>query len=183
MRRAVLGLLLSLVPAVGFADAEQANAPTVTGETGLFTLLTGDTLPQGEWSFGFYYNNWDRLIDIRDFPTRRNDDLSFDWNRLSASIGYGITDRFEVSVMVPYEDYKFDGGERPGLDVDESGLGNARLNGKWRLFGERGEDRSFALNAFLEAPTGDEDVASDEVGFGVGADWRVRNWVLNVGYR
>ena len=51
--------LVSLAPTWASA-AEQANAASVTGETGLFTLLTGDTLPRGGWSFGLYYNNWDR---------------------------------------------------------------------------------------------------------------------------
>ena len=36
------------------------------GETGLFSLLSGDTLPPGNWSFGLYYNNWDRLIEFSD---------------------------------------------------------------------------------------------------------------------
>ncbi|HEV7667875.1 MAG TPA: OmpA family protein [Thermoanaerobaculia bacterium] len=181
MKRAALWLLLCLAPAAAFAGVE-ANAPTATGETGLFTLFTGDTLPQGGWSFGLYYNNWDRLIDIRDFAPRRSDDLSFDWNRLSASVGYGLTDRFELSVMAPYDDFDFDEGDLPGLDIDDSGLGNLRLGGKYRLYGEPGDDSSFALNAYVEAPTGDDDIASDEVGVGVGADWRVRNWVINVGY-
>jgi outer membrane protein OmpA-like peptidoglycan-associated protein len=182
MKRATLWLLLCLAPATAFAGAE-ANAPTATGETGLFTLLSGDTLPQGGWSFGLYYNNWDRLIDIGGVLDRRSDELSFDWNRLSASVGYGLTDRFELSVMAPYEDFDFDEGDLPGFDIDDSGLGNLRLGGKYRLYGEPGEDSSFALNAFVEAPTGDDDIASDEVGLGVGANWRVRNWVFNLGYR
>ncbi len=181
MKRAALWLSLCLVPGAAFAGIE-ANAPTATGETGLFTLFTGDTLPRGEWSFGTYYNNWDRLIDIKDFPTRRNDELSFDWNRLSASLGYGVTDRFEIALSLPYDDFDFDEGDLPGLRLDDSGIGNLRLGGKYRLYGEPGEDSSFALSAFIEAPTGDDKVASDRVGAGVGADWRVRNWVFNLGY-
>ena len=117
LRRLWMIALVSLVPSVASA-AEQANAASVTGETGLFTLLSGDTLPRGGWSFGLYYNNWDRLLDV-DLP---DDQRSVDWNRLSASFGYGITDRWELSVMVPYEDYKFD---VPGLD-DESGVGQGQ---------------------------------------------------------
>ena len=48
------------------ASGEQANAPTACGETGLFSLMTGDTLPAGNWSFGLYYNNWDQMIDFSD---------------------------------------------------------------------------------------------------------------------
>ncbi len=186
LRSLLFIMLLSLVPALGFAG-EEANGPTVTGETGLFTLLTGDTLPQGGVSFGLYYNNWDRLVD---FGT--GNEVSVDWNRLSASLGYGITDRWEVSVSVPYEDYEFDEDDffQDGLsrnnfllnDLDVSGLGNARIGTKFRLIGEQGADTTMALNLFVEAPTGDEDV-SDDVGFGGGLGWRVRNWVFDVGYR
>jgi outer membrane protein OmpA-like peptidoglycan-associated protein len=165
--------LVSLGPTVASA-AEQANAASVTGETGLFTLLSGDTLPQGGWSFGLYYNNWDRLLDL-DIP---EDNQSVDWNRLSASFGYGITDRWELSVMVPYEDYKFD---QPGID-DESGLGNVRVGTKFRLLGSAGDPTTLALNLFAEIPTGDEDVASEDTGFGAGLDWRINKWVFDLGY-
>jgi hypothetical protein len=40
-----------------------------------------------------------------------------------------------------------------------------------------------ALNAFVTAATGDEDVASDDLGFGVGLDWRFNKFVLNLGYQ
>jgi outer membrane protein OmpA-like peptidoglycan-associated protein len=187
LRSVVFIMLLSLVPALGFAG-EEANGPTVTGETGLFTLLTGDTLPRGGVSFGLYYNNWDRLVDFG-----VGNEVSVDWNRLSASFGYGITDRWEVSVSLPYDDYMFDeddlfedGVSRNDFlfdDADVSGLGNARLGTKFRLIGEQGADTTLALNLFAELPTGDEDVASDDVGFGGGLGWRVRNWVFDVGYR
>jgi OmpA family/Putative MetA-pathway of phenol degradation len=177
LRCILLVALVSLAPTMAVAQtAEQANAASVTGETGYFTLLSGDTLPQGRWSFGLYYNNWDRLLDLGlDID---EDDASVDWNRLSASFGYGLTDRWEVSLLVPYEDYKFD---LPGAD-DASGLGNVRVGTKFRLTGEPGSASSLALNLFAEVPTGDDDVASDDPGFGAGLNWRASNWVFNVGY-
>lgn len=186
LRSLLFIMLLSLVPALGFAG-EEANGPTVSGETGLFTLLTGDTLPRGGVSFGLYYNNWDRLVDFG-----VGNEVSVDWNRLSASLGYGITDRWEVSVSVPYDDYMFDeddffedGGRDDFFlgDLDVNGLGNARVGTKFRLIGEQGADTTLALNLFAELPTGDEDVASDDVGFGAGLGWRVRNWVFDFSYR
>jgi hypothetical protein len=173
----LVALLVGLAPAMATAQtAEQANAASVTGETGYFTLLSGDTLPRGGWSFGLYYNNWDRLLDLG--VDIDEDDASVDWNRLSASLGYGLTDRWEVSLMVPYEDYKFD---LPGAD-DASGIGNARLGTKFRLSGEPGSPSSLALNLFVDLPTGDDDVASDDAGFGAGLNWRASNWIFNVGY-
>lgn len=181
MRRRLLlfVMVLGLMPVLAYAG-EEANAPTATGETGLFTLLTGDTIPQGSWSFSLYYNNWDRLLDV-DVPG--DDEPSLDWNRLSASLGYGITERWELSLSVPYDDYQFDDDDFFGDDLDVSGIGNARLGTKLRLKGERGSDVTLALNLFVELPTGDDDVASDDAGFGGGLGWRARNWVFDVGYR
>ena len=136
--------LLFLVALVGIwpilaSAGEEANGPTVSGETGLFTLLSGETLPQGGWSFGLYYNNWDRLIDFDDDLFGDNDlEPSVDWNRLSASLGYGITDRWEFSVMVPYDDLEVDDDDLFFDDADASGLGNVRVGTKFRLTGNPG---------------------------------------------
>jgi outer membrane protein OmpA-like peptidoglycan-associated protein len=177
----VLVALLGLAPELAHAG-EEASAPSVTGETGLFQLLGGDTLPQGGWSFGLYANNWDRLINLDEFGFNTDDDLSLDWTRLSASLGYGITDRWELSVLVPYEDYQFDADDIGGLDLDADGIGNVRVGTKLRLTGERGADTSLALTGFVDIATGDEEVASDDTGYGIGLGWRVRNWVIDIGY-
>lgn len=184
MKLKCLGIiaLLGLAPSVAMAG-EQANAASVTGETGLFSLLTGDTLPRGGWSFGLYYNNWDRVIDLEPaFSLNDNSQLSLDWNRLSASVGYGITDRWELSVMVPYENFNYDENDVLFRLDDGDGVGNVRVGTKLRLFGAQGDRSTLALNAFAELATGDDEVASSDTGFGVGLDWRVSNWVLNAGY-
>ncbi|HEX2643247.1 MAG TPA: OmpA family protein [Thermoanaerobaculia bacterium] len=170
-----LAALVAVMPGMASAG-EQANAPTVTGETGLFTLSSGDTLPRGTWSFGLYYNNWDRLLKLPG-----DNELSLDWNRLSGSLGYGLTDRWEVSVAVPYEDFDLDSDDL-GFDADASGLGNVRLGTKFRLLGEAGADSTLALGLFADLPTGDDDIASEDTGFGADLGWRVRNWVIDLGY-
>jgi len=167
----VCGAVIALLPLVAVAG-EQANAPTATGETGLFTLISGDTLPQGQWSFGLYYNNWDRVFEF-------DDRADADWSRVSASFGYGVTDSFEISVMLPWESYDFDFPGQP--DSNEDGLGNVRVNGKYSFYQDT--DRSFAINFFLEAPTGDEEVLAGDPGGGVGLGWRSGNWVFDLGYR
>jgi outer membrane protein OmpA-like peptidoglycan-associated protein len=116
------------------------------------------------------------------FSLNDNSQLSLDWNRLSASFGYGITDRWEVSVMVPYENINYDEQDvRARLD-DGDGLGNVRIGTKLRLFGAQGDASTLALNAFVEPSTGDDSVASKDTGYGVGLDWRASNWVINAGY-
>jgi outer membrane protein OmpA-like peptidoglycan-associated protein len=179
--------LAGLMPVAAMAEeAEQANAASVTGETGLFSLLTGDTLPKGGWSFGIYYNNWDRVIDLdRQYSLNSQGQLSVDWNRIDASLGYGLTDRWEVSVMVPYENVKYDNNDIR-VRVDSGGglsLGNVRLGTKIRLFGAEGDKSTLALNGFVSFATGDDTVASGDTGYGVGLDWRISRWVINAGYQ
>jgi len=151
-------------------------APTATGETGLFTLSSGQNAPAGAWTFGLYVNNWDRVIDLPGVSDKN--DLNFDWTRLSASVGYGLTDNFELSVSVPYDDYN---GHGPNsADFDDSGLGNARVNAKWAFASS--DDGGSAVNFFATAPTGDDDIASDEVGFGAAFAWNNPSWFFNAGY-
>ncbi len=189
----ILVALLCLAPTLASAG-EQANAPTMTGETGLFTLLSGETLPQGGWSFGLYYNNWDRTLGVSGFPNPDDPHSpncpacksSFDWNRLSASLGYGITDRWELSVMAPYDDFEYNNDTLPGNEtLDGKGMGNVRVGTKFRLSGVPGDfgGSKLALNLFVELPTGDADVAADDTGFGGGIGWSRGNWLIDVGYR
>jgi len=168
--RIIICGLACMLLAFGVSAGEGANAPTATGETGLFTLYTGDVLPRGEWSFGIYANNWDRVFEGQD-------EFDADWSRLSASVGYGLTDTWELSIMVPYDHYDID---IPGAD-SESGIANARLGSKWQIFGDT--DSSFAINAFVELPTGEEEVLGGDTGFGGGIAYRSGNWVFNAGYR
>jgi len=187
-RRVLLVALLGLVPALASAG-EQANAPSVTGETGYFNLLTGDTLPAHGWSFGLYYNNWDRIFkdfSVPGFVPTVDKRPAYDWDRVAASVGVGITDRWEASVLVPYDNFHgFDTRRTGGLDFKASGQGPVRLGTKLRLFGDRGADTTFAINGFVDFATSSneiKDVVSDSTGYGVGLDWRIRNWVLNLGY-
>jgi len=186
-RRVVLVALLGLVPALASAG-EQANAPTATGETGYFTLLTGDTLPARGLSFGLYYNNWDRIFKGGDFlPLGISKRPAFDWDRIDASVGFGLTDRWEASVAVPYDDFHgFDTRRTGGIDFGAKGQGAVRLGTKLRLFGDRGADSTFAINGFVEfggtASNEIKNAVSDSTGYGGGLDWRVRNWVFNLGY-
>ncbi len=189
-RRIAWCAVLGLLAGAGYAD-DGANGPTITGETGYFSLFTGTTLPQGEWSFGLYYNNWDRAVAPAPTPPNFTNDLAYDFHRLSASVAYGITDRFEISVMAPYD--ILDGSENRTTgfvnghfvtnEVDANGIGNVRVGAKWTLYSE--DDSGFALNAFAELPTGDDDegLVTGDPGFGIGLAYDVRGWVLNLGYR
>jgi hypothetical protein len=179
-----------LVAAVALGHTTPASAQTpappgatATGETGLFNLLSAETLPDRGWSFSLYYNNWDRLIDLHSFITP--DALEYDRDRLSASVGYGITQKWEVAVQVPfYEDFTYRHDRLLlGQELDVNGTNNIRIGTNFQLFHSDNADSSASINGFVEVPTGDSELASDEHGFGVTGAARLRRFVFNFGYR
>jgi outer membrane protein OmpA-like peptidoglycan-associated protein len=153
--------------------------PTVSGQTGLFETVAADTLRQGEWSFGVYYNDYDLLAgpapELAPASARDYEDLSYDKYRLSASIGVGLTDRWEVSAMIPWDRLVANGGDRVGYingrvfsgEFTESGLGNIRLATKLGLSPNDSPTR-FALLGFVDLPTGDDDITGGSTDFGIG---------------
>lgn len=156
-------------------------APTHSGQTGLFETVVADTLRQGDWSFSVYFNDWDLTAgEAREFAppsAREYQDLSYDLYRLSGSIGVGITDRWEVSAMLPWDRIVSNGGDRVGFinghllrgEFTESGLGNIRLATKFGLTPTDAPTR-FALSGFVDLPTGEDDngIASGGTDFGLG---------------
>src|SRR5437764_6099062 len=72
-------------------------APSTSGQTGLFETVTADTLHHGDMSFGIYYQGY--RLEAAEAPaafqilgSRKNDVMSYSLTRLSASLGYGVTD-------------------------------------------------------------------------------------------
>ena len=157
-------------------------APTHSGQTGLFDTVTADTLRQGTWSFGVYFNNWDLIAgEARDFAlpsARPYEDMSYDLYRLSASVGVGLTDRWEISAMLPWDRIVSNGGDRVGFingflhrgEFTEQGLGAVRLATKFGLSPTDAGTR-FALSGFVDLPTGDDDsgIATGGMDLGIGA--------------
>lgn len=159
-------------------------APSVSGQIGLFETVTADTLRQGELSFGVYFNDYDLLAgEARDFapPSQREyQDMSYDLYRVSASIGYGITDRWDISAMLPWDRIVQNGDDRAGVingwlyrgSFTDSGIGNLRLATKFGVTPLDSPGR-FALSLFADLPTGDDDggITPGGGGFGVGAHY------------
>ncbi|HUP49632.1 MAG TPA: OmpA family protein [Thermoanaerobaculia bacterium] len=160
-------------------------APSASGQTGLFETVTADTLRQGEWSFGIYYNNYDLgagpAPDFAPLSARPYRDMNYDLHRVSASIGYGLTDRWEVSAMLPWDRIVQNAGDRAGFingwlynqgEFTDSGLGNLRLATKFALTDPAASSR-FALSLFGDLPTGGDSGGITHGGgaFGIGGHW------------
>ncbi|MDP9191530.1 MAG: OmpA family protein [Acidobacteriota bacterium] len=143
--------------------------------------MTADTLRQGTWSFGVYFNDWDLTAgearDLAPPSAREYQDMSYDLYRLSASVGVGLTDRWEISAMLPWDRIVSNGGDRVGFingylhegEFTETGLGAVRLATKFGLSPIDSPTR-FALSAFVDLPTGDDDsgIATGGTDFGIG---------------
>ncbi|HUP45973.1 MAG TPA: OmpA family protein [Thermoanaerobaculia bacterium] len=171
-------------------------APSVSGQIGLFETVTADTLRQGELSFGIYFNNYDLLAgpapDFAPPSQREYQDMSYDLYRFSASVGYGLTDRWDISLMLPYDRIVQNGGDRAGWingwlynegAFTDSGLGNLHLATKFGVTPADAPSR-FALSLFTELPTGDDDggITTGSGAFGVGAHWTRGIGTLSASY-
>lgn len=170
---------------ITYEDQLNLVAPTASGETGLFTGLTGDTLRQGDWSFSIYWNNYDWLAapapELRPPSRRSYRDMDVEENRLSLSLGYGLTDRWEIAASIPYVMIESNAGDLAGYvngypyvgKFDESGLGNLHIGTKFALLDPATSAANLALSLFVDAPTGDDDtgIATGDPSYGVGLHW------------
>lgn len=166
-------------------DQLMAAAPSTSGETGLFETITADTLHRGDISFGIYYQGW-RLeaapapLALRPPSGRDYNDMGYNLTQLSASLGYGLSDRWEVSAMVPWDRIKNSGGDRAGFingyfysgRFSDSGMGPVRLSTKFGLTDPMAASR-LALSLFAELPTGDKNtgIATGYTNYGAGLSW------------
>lgn len=198
-----LCLLMFLVPAAGaqtvtYEDQVNLYHPTATGELGLFTALAGETLRQGDWSFSLYWNEYDYLaadpLPSMRIPSRRSfREMDVDESRITASIGYGLTDRWEIAAMLPYSRIESNAGDLSGFingypyagEFDDSGLGNLHIGTKFALTDPNTTDSRLALSLFADLPTGDEDsgIASGSTDYGVGLHWNRGIWVAGGQYK
>lgn len=182
--------LLLVVPAamaqdITYDDQLNLAAPTISGETGLFTTITGDTLRQGDWSFSIYVNDYDYLVgpapDLVPPSRRSYRDMDVEDVRVSASIGVGLTDRWEFVASIPYVMLDQNAGDLAGWvngypyvgKFDENGIGNLHLGTKFGLLDPATSASRLALSLFVDVPTGDDEtgISSGNADYGMGLHW------------
>ncbi len=165
-------------------DQLAVAAPTWSGETGLFTTVTGNTLRQGDISFGIYAQNFRLLAgpapDFVPPSARKYRDYGYNLDRLSASVGFGLTDRWEISGMLPYDRIRGHGGDRAGFingwlyqgRFSDSGIGDLHLATKFG-FTQPSPGSGAALSLFADLPTGNKDsgISSGNGKYGLGFHW------------
>jgi outer membrane protein OmpA-like peptidoglycan-associated protein len=176
------------------ADQAALVAPTASGATGLFNVITADTLRRGDWSFGVYYQNWG--LDAAPGPfvipsARAHKNMGYDLNRLSGSVGFGLTDNWEITASLPYDQIKGNGGDRNGFingfyyqgRFSDGGLSPLHVATKFS-FGAPSATSKFAVSLFANLPTGSKDsgISSGSTNFGVGLHYTASQFTLGGSY-
>lgn len=188
------GMTASSLAQISPADQAALVAPTSSGPTGLFTVITAGTLRRGDWSFGVYYQDWG--LDAAPAPfiipsARAHKNMGYDLYRLNASVGYGLTDNWEISASLPYDRITGHGGDRNGFingfyyqgKFSDSGMAPIHLATKFS-FGAPSATSKFGVSLFADLPTGSKDngISSGATNFGAGLHYTAGEITLGGSY-
>lgn len=154
------GWLWGVVLVISLATPGFAYDNTWRGPSGLFSVVSSDTIGAGNFAVSFYFNNYDRESNLYG-----NEDYiySLDFTYLTLPVAYGIMDRYEVSLAPSYHMFR-----RERINSD-TGVGDIWLNFKATALFE--EDTGFGLGGLVYAklPTADEDkgLGTGETDYGI----------------
>lgn len=165
-------------------DRADATAPTFFGETGLFQTMSGSTVEKGRFTFGAYLNSWRYTIapalELSPASSRPYEDPAATEDRFSASIGYGITDRWDVTLQFPIVTVQGNDGDRAGYMLGypylgkfaDNGAGNLHLGTRLGLLSPK-SSHNLALTGFFDFNTGEGEsgIATGNPDFGLGLAW------------
>ena len=187
------GVTYSSLATITPVDQAALVAPTASGQTGLFNVITADTLRRGDWSFGVYYQDWDLEAAKAPFnipSARAHKNMGYDLYSLSGSVGYGVTDNWEVSAALPFDRITGHGGDRNGFingyyyqgKFSDSGIGPIHLATKFG-FGPSTASR-LALSLFADLPTGDKNsgISAGSTNFGAGLHYTAGQFTAGGSY-
>lgn len=168
--------LVTLLPALSFA------APTSKGISGLFEMVTAETLPRGKFNVAIYANKFDRQVLTTSrggvgggLATDVITDFGIDEYTYSLVGAYGITNWLEVGLTIPYKmnfaSRPFEGSaiamyewaDRSENRYNEAGFGDPLVSFKFRFFNS--DKHRIALAAVIE---GKAPLADSDTGLGTG---------------
>jgi outer membrane protein OmpA-like peptidoglycan-associated protein len=111
MRRKRTGLLLALVAALLLAahPLSAQVAPTLTGETGLFSIYDAQTVPHGRFAFSLFYSMYDRTAASVPFLAPQPDDpLRYSSDKIGLTMAFGLLPNWEASFSAGQRSYSAD---------------------------------------------------------------------------
>src|SRR6202171_6407553 len=166
-RTAFLGVLVCLIGAAASAQI----APSTSGSIGLFTMPTADTPRAGMLTLGVY--GWKEQLVAGNLAFSDTDYRSRLYSHWAGegSIGFGLTDNWEISVSGGAERFESRGGWRGGALNSMELFGSfradeprkLRVGTKYRIYSEA--DSDFRLGLWLAAhiPMGQSSIHVDQV--------------------
>ncbi|HTS02469.1 MAG TPA: OmpA family protein [Thermoanaerobaculia bacterium] len=124
MRRMRTRLFLAAAACFALALPARAQvAPTLSGETGLFEIKNADSLAAGRFSVALSWSMWTlTAAPVPGSSPLPDDPLRYDLQRIGGSVGYGLTDRWELVVGTGSSYYSADSAVWQGL-----------INGRYRF--------------------------------------------------
>lgn len=110
MRRMRTGLLLALAVALLAASPLCAQvAPSLTGETGLFSIYDAQTVPHGRFAFSLFFSMYDRTAApvpyVVPYP---EDPMQYSADKLGLTIAFGLLPNWEASFSSGQKYYSAD---------------------------------------------------------------------------
>jgi len=99
MRRMRTGLLLALAVALLAASPLCAQvAPSLTGETGLFSIYDAQTVPHGRFAFSLFYSMYDRTAaPVPLMLPQSEDPMRYSADKLGMTMAFGLLPNWEAS--------------------------------------------------------------------------------------
>lgn len=157
----ILVATISVMMLTGVASATGHIYPNSwMGPTGLFSIISADSLPHGDFSLSLYFNNWDRSAPDS------YEDYSYDLTYLSVPIAFGLFDRLELSIAPNYHSFRNEYIQ--GDNSSNEGLGDVFLNAKVAILKENSAP-GLGVLVFGKLPTADEDegLGTGEADYGI----------------
>ncbi len=159
IRHVAFVLTLTAVAASGaWAQETKPGSSTIFGDTGLWFVSTGETLPKGEWSGSLSLVNFDRSEGFSDITD------------VGGMFGYGVSDRVELFGTVGFRRLDADlvpvarNGQPQDYLINQgwsTGIGDLVLGAKFNLLSK--PNYNSALRVSVKVPT-----ASADDGLGTG---------------
>ncbi len=131
-----------------------------SGLTGLNMTTSADISREGSFKMGFH-TNWFTLDRVYDRPLASNE--SGDLFEAPIFFNYAVTNDLETAIMLPILNYTVKSRILWSRDFRESGVGDAKLSFKYRIFDNGQYQMRGAFGMGFKFPTG-----SDAKGLGTG---------------
>jgi peptidoglycan-associated lipoprotein len=133
------------------APLAQPRSYQPIGTTGVFSVFSAKTLKKGQIAVGI-------ALDFAEGIGPYDDDHHPDQKTLALQLGYGLTERFDIGLDLPftwwYPDTFAWKGERVGFH--EQGLDDLSIGLRYRLLDEKEAAPGIAILGAATFPTGDE---------------------------